>query len=495
MIPENIPIHSKAFSVYPAASWLAGVIACISLAGCRQRAYTELYVENMASEVRVLEDRVYEFDAAYQSLERENEEQRRINANLEARLRELKSDPESIQSSNRNSLKNPSKMRTNPEPYLLPGETIVEDTVLPNATKSSSPQKIKPKIESKLNLSPEPEIIEMLPGGSRAPAAPAAPPSRNSSPKALEPATPPTLELPAPADANKTMNQVEQAPVLPFPDPQALDLRKGRRTKNPSISDELLVEQVAMPETMLNGRGTAKPSTIAIPVGTSQSKTPGSTLFTPTFPESPAPGDPNSEEGTKPPALLPPPMSHVPGNPSGRTSQGKIRMPEGSAVQWASANVPTETANQETILDEKIVDIAFHPTMCRGHNFDANPGDDGLYLVVTPLNEAGQVINEIGTLTVIVEEDGLKTKNGANDASNARIAGWEITKEELRESLMPIGSAQGFHLSLPWKEASPKGQVVTVYLKYELDDGHVFVNQRNIQMRKPSNGQSVWSPR
>jgi hypothetical protein len=111
------------------------------------------------------------------------------------------------------------------------------------------------------------------------------------------------------------------------------------------------------------------------------------------------------------------------------------------------------------------------------------------------LNEAGQVINAIGSLTVIVEEDGLETKNGANDESDARIAGWEITKDELRESLMPIGSAQGFHLSLPWKEASPKGQVVTVYLKYELDDGHVFVNQRNIQMRKPSNGQSVWSPR
>ena len=33
--------------------------------GCRQRAYTELYVESMASEIRMLEDRVFEYDAAY----------------------------------------------------------------------------------------------------------------------------------------------------------------------------------------------------------------------------------------------------------------------------------------------------------------------------------------------------------------------------------------------------------------------------------------------
>ena len=494
MIPENIPIHPKVFSVHPAASWLVGVIACIFLAGCRQRAYTELYVENMASEVRVLEDRVYEFDAAYQSLERENAEQRRINANLEAKLRELKSEPESIQSSNRNSLKTPPKMRTKPEPYLLPGETIVEETVLPNTTKSSSPTTTEPKIESKLNVSPEPENYEPPPEVSRTPAAP---PSRSLSPQPLEPVTPPSMELPAPADANKPQNQVEEVPVLPFPDPQALDLRKGRKskTKNPSISEELLVEQVDLPETMLTGRGTAKPSTIAIPVGTSQAKTPNSTLITPPSPENLAPNNPNAENNSKPPALLPPAMSNLQGNPQGRVQQGKIRLPEGSAVQWASANLPVESTKQEIILDEKIVDIAFHPTMCRGHNFDANPGDDGLYLVVTPLNEAGQVINELGSLTVIVEEDSLETQNGANNNSNARIAGWEITKVELQESLNPIGSAQGFHLSLPWKEASPKGQIVTVYLKYELDDGHVFVNQRNIQLRKPSKGQSVWSPR
>ena len=487
MIPENIPIHSKAFSVYPAASWLAVIIACISLVGCRQRAYTELYVENMASEVRVLEDRVYEYDAAYQSLERENEEQRRINATLEAKLRELKAEPESIPSSNRNNLKTPPRMRTKPEPYSLPGESILEEVVPPNA-KNSSPS----KIESILELSPEPEIVEMPPEVSRTPAAP---PSRSTSPKPLEPATTPSMELPAPADANTTKNPVEEAPVLPFPDPQALDLRKGRKNKTPSIADDQLVEQVDMPKTLLTDQVPAKPSTMAIPVGTSQSKTPSSTLITPPSPEILAPNNANSGNSSKPPALLPPAMSNLQGNPQGRVQPGKIRMPEGSAVQWASANVPVESTTRETILDEKIVDIAFHPTMCRGHNFDTTPGDDGLYLVVTPLNEAGQVLNQLGSLTVIVEEDGLETNDGASNESNARIAGWEITKEELRESLNPIGSAQGFHLSLPWKEASPKGQIVTVYLKYELDDGHVFVNQRNIQLRKPSKGQSVWSPR
>ncbi len=487
MIPDNIPINSKEFSIKPATSWLLGIIACISLAGCRQRAYTELYVENMASEIRVLEDRVYEFDAAYQTLERENAEQRRINASLEAKLRELKDEPESIQPSKGSRLKTPPKMRTKPEPYSLPGESILEDVVPPSA-KNNTPS----KVESILELSPAPEMLETPPEVSRTPVAP---PSRSPTAKPLEPVSPPSMELPAPADANTTKNPVEEAPVLPFPDPQALDLRKGRKTKPPSIADDQLVEQVDMPKTMLTGRGPAKPSTIAIPVGTSQSLPPTATLITPPTPDILGPKSTNPEDSSKQPALLPPGTSNLHGNAQGRVQQGKIRMPEGSAVQWASANVPVEPTTQEAVLDKKIVDIAFHPTMCRGHNFDSNPGDDGLYLVVTPLNEAGQVINQLGSLTVIVEEDGLESKDGTSNESHARIAGWEITKEELQESLNPIGSAQGFHLSLPWKETSPKGQIVTVYLKYELDDGHVFVNQRNIQMRKPSKGQSVWSPR
>lgn len=59
----------KSFSSYPAILVLAGLAT--GLVGCRGRAYSDLYVENMAAEIRDLEDQLYEYDYQYRRLEQE----------------------------------------------------------------------------------------------------------------------------------------------------------------------------------------------------------------------------------------------------------------------------------------------------------------------------------------------------------------------------------------------------------------------------------------
>ncbi len=61
--PPKQAIH--AFMV----GWL--MLGVFSVAGCQRRAYTDLYVERMAGEIRELEDRIYEYDAAYRATEDE----------------------------------------------------------------------------------------------------------------------------------------------------------------------------------------------------------------------------------------------------------------------------------------------------------------------------------------------------------------------------------------------------------------------------------------
>ncbi len=51
-------------------SAIAGLFV-LSVLGCKQQAYNELYAEQMAAEIRALEDRVYEFDSEYRALEQE----------------------------------------------------------------------------------------------------------------------------------------------------------------------------------------------------------------------------------------------------------------------------------------------------------------------------------------------------------------------------------------------------------------------------------------
>ena len=68
---------------------LACALAGFMASGCRQRAFTELYIEKMASEIRMLEDRIYEFDAADQSNIQEIEQLEREIASLRKAYEEL----------------------------------------------------------------------------------------------------------------------------------------------------------------------------------------------------------------------------------------------------------------------------------------------------------------------------------------------------------------------------------------------------------------------
>lgn len=63
------------------------LLLVLGMSGCAQRAYNELYVENMASEIRLLEDRIYEYDAEYRALENELIDLQTVNEGLEAKLR------------------------------------------------------------------------------------------------------------------------------------------------------------------------------------------------------------------------------------------------------------------------------------------------------------------------------------------------------------------------------------------------------------------------
>ncbi|MCE2810295.1 MAG: hypothetical protein LW850_07820, partial [Planctomycetaceae bacterium] len=69
--------------------WLLLALVLFAQVGCRQRAVTEMYVEQMAQRNRALEDLVYDFDAENRAMEFEIEDLRRANAQLQGRLQEI----------------------------------------------------------------------------------------------------------------------------------------------------------------------------------------------------------------------------------------------------------------------------------------------------------------------------------------------------------------------------------------------------------------------
>jgi hypothetical protein len=428
------------------------------MSGCRQRAYTELYVENMASEVRMLEDRVYEYDAAYQSLERDVEEWKRKYEKLESEHRnQLHSSPAPREPHNNSSRKSDSLLR--------PSDSIPTEPP-PITLKPSTPAE-KPSVMIPQS-SPE-EVMEAPPAVQRAPVSPpVTKPKDDLLPPAFE-TLPPSLP---PAGLPEMKPGTESTP-------QASQSARAK-TRNTSFpSPDSLVEQVTTPEGIFRTPQQSKLMTAPQPSTNAE-------LPIPPTPSQLGPTNTNNPAGL--PTLLKALPNLRDNNSQGSLMRSKIRLPEGSKVQWASANEPVQNQTTNPAVDEKILNIAFHPTLCRGHNFDEKPGDDGLYLVMTPVNESGQVINAIGTLTIVVEDAGLQSNNG-------RVAAWEFEPEQLKELLEPIGASQGFHLRLPWQDTQPTSPTVTIFVRYILEDQRILVNKKEIRLRKPTAGQSTWTPR
>lgn len=435
------------------ARWILLGLLLMSFPACRQRAVTELYVEQMAQRNRALEDLVYDFDAENRSMEFELEDLRRANAQLQGRLQEIQ--------------RQSSRIDTSPSDRPL--------TIRPESQRLESQRSESPKSRS------------------GAPAPLKLPPGRNRGDESLI-LEPPEIVVP----------KQSTEPILPAPEPLA---PKSLAPKSPAPSSLVPEPQVREPQA-IDPPILGEPSEELLPeLGPPSLKTPE--LRTPELkvPDASLPVVPGIESGSileRAPRGLPSgdseaslldrkillPASSASGvGPSGVNPSG-IATPviQSSAVQALEARgkpgrIPTKPT------DSRVREIDWHPTMCRAQNSDGKPGDDGLYLVLIPRNTAGQFVPSLGALTLVVEET-------LADGSVARIGRYEFSEAELKDYLEPVGSAPGLHIPIRWTEQRPAGTSVEVYAKLTMPDGSTMVNRRTIPLRKTAAmGPSTWTPR
>ncbi len=142
----------------------------------------------------------------------------------------------------------------------------------------------------------------------------------------------------------------------------------------------------------------------------------------------------------------------------------------------------------QVVTDKRIVELAFHPSMSRSINFNEDDIDDGLYLVLQPKNEHGQVVPVTAVLTVEVIDP-------ARDETHSRIGVWKYSAAEVQEKLQPMGSQQGIHLTLPWNGPNPRADRVLVMVTYTFDNGRQVIGQKEVYVNSASRMKTVWAPR
>ncbi len=408
---------------------LCGLVSAAALTGCRNRAYNDLYVENMASEIRDLENQLYEYDHEYRLLEQELETLRQQNAALKT---------DSTQNGPKRSLLSP-----------RPKDGSTQHTPAPlefQPRSQSLPITPEPALRTD-ELQPEPESI--LEGG-------------NASGRALS-----EEEIPAPKSGSVPPSGASVAP-------------ERLRTQPPSAS----------PPGLRNPNSPPADST-------------------PSLPKFPAPADGNefnSEELLLPPTIdpgipAPPPLPVVTQLQDGTTvapennlemNLSRIEIPNQKTTAQLASNSEIKQATiqiaTEKVTDTRVIELAFHPTLSRAIDMDDRPDDDGLYLVLQPKNERGQMVPVAADLTIFALDP-------ARQGDAAKIGRWEYSAADVEAKMQPIGNEQGIHFRLPWNGPDPSADRVIVFALFKFENGRQVMGEKEIFVSSDGSHKIVWTAR
>src|SRR5690606_36348595 len=145
------------------------------------------------------------------------------------------------------------------------------------------------------------------------------------------------------------------------------------------------------------------------------------------------------------------------------------------SIDNSTASIALASDAGDVPSDTRVIELAFHPALSRAINLDERPEPDGLYLVLQPKNEAGQMVPATAELMVFVLDP-------AREGDQAKIGRWEFSAAEVQQKLQPIGSEQGIHLRLPWTSDKPAADRVIVFALYKFTNGRQVMGEKELYL-------------
>jgi len=227
---------------------------------------------------------------------------------------------------------------------------------------------------------------------------------------------------------------------------------------------------------------------IELPGNTPPSSTPGgrSTLQRPSL----DPSDRAAPSETPPSIELPPllevPSPSQPASSHPTPSKPDEILPAPAGPRDILRPMPEPLSPKPT--DKKVTHLFLNPALTGAADFDGQPGDDGLRLLVEPRNASEQVIAEAGALSIV-----LLDPDRQGDA--ARVARWDFDQSATRQLLAASSSGRGIKLEVPWPAAAPSASKLKMFVRYETPDGRRLQADREIFVTPPGVSLSRWTPR
>jgi hypothetical protein len=206
-----------------------------------------------------------------------------------------------------------------------------------------------------------------------------------------------------------------------------------------------------------------------------------------------------------------PPQIEVPGVSSGSSSSTNrstlqrldlgapaVEIPEPGNAAPATDELPTpaiprtSTPRDPEVLpvmpaDTKITHLFLNPLQTGGVDFDRQPGDEGLTVVLEPRNAGDEYVPQAGAVSIVVVDP-------SRQDDSARIARWDFTLSATQQKLETAGG-RGIQLEMPWPASPPTANQLKLFVRYETADGRRLQTDRDIYITPPGQVAQRWTPR
>jgi hypothetical protein len=171
------------------------------------------------------------------------------------------------------------------------------------------------------------------------------------------------------------------------------------------------------------------------------------------------------------PPLISPPDPHVPEGE--RTAKAGSAGPKSRLAARGKARSAADGP-----IDNVVTQITLNRKLTGGHNVDGHLGDEGVMVVVEPLNAAGDLVEVPGQVSIVVLDPAV-------EGEAARIARWDFTSAEATEHLKRTPLGDGLHFDLRWPHAPPVHRVLNLYVRYTTADGRRLQVEKQIEVDPP----------
>lgn len=167
--------------------------------------------------------------------------------------------------------------------------------------------------------------------------------------------------------------------------------------------------------------------------------------------------------------------------PSGERSR-RLLPPAGGRVGADASR--SEAASPALKDDSNVARVALAKLATGGYDAEPEKGDEGITLILRPLDEVGSLIRAAAPVAVVVMDPELP-------GEAARVARWDFSVDEVARSFSQSGLTEGIHLNMRWPDAPPVHPDLMLFVRYTTRDGRHLETHQTIRIEPPIAGSGV----